>query len=698
MSLTSVLAYIQAAFAHVLETSWHASILVALILATQWMLRRRLAPAWRCGLWLLLLVRLLMPALPHSSVSLFSLAPPLAHHADDARLGETTRIIFGARAPEALANHSAPASSHIAVKEPGFNAATISQLVALIWLFGVLFVLARAIVGHRCFIQRLASDSEENSNPDLDELLHDCCRRIGIARPPDLIHTSAIKVPAVCGVVKPAILLPSGLAGRLSRQELTFVLLHELVHLKRRDVLSGWIVYVLNAVHWFNPVLWLAASRFRGDRELACDAHVLALTGRASWHDYGQTILALLDNLVVPMRSAGAVGLGTQSTLRLRIAAIADPVIAHSRLSPLGLLVMLALGCATLTSPKRPGGATATTASANTDGLVERIYDVQDLLGPTHRDDTDVKTTYDEFGWPSIAVKPQPTSSQLDATRHEKLDQLVSTVKKQIDPASWSGQTMNSISADQRTGQLIVSQSSANQEKIQELLQSMRASPDHLQVSLKTRFLTGEGINAALQQIGGEWQPRDGAEMWSKLLSPAEVERVLEAIRHDPKTTTLSAPRLILFNGQRAFVMVATSTAYIAEVSRIKAQDGSTAFDPLIKNVHSGIVLDAHVDVTDNGKSIALDVRPHVARLLSLEKVLAPGSEAGKGPFIQLPRVSTSTLATKVSVPDQQTVVMRITPQLKSAPGPSTHPATTATDDVTPTICLFNPAIIRPSN
>jgi hypothetical protein len=223
----------------------------------------------------------------------------------------------------------------------------------------------------------------------------------------------------------------------------------------------------------------------------------------------------------------------------------------------------------------------------------------------------------------------------------------------------------------------------------------MRQSPDYIQVQLKTRFLTGSGIEQALRETGGEWQKRDGAEAWSKSLSPEQVNTLLAAIEHDPETTTLSAPRVMMFNGQRAFVMISTSTAYVGEVQRIKTRDGTNAFDPVIKTVNSGVVLDARVNVTGDGKSVALDLHPHVARLLSLEPVLATGGEAGKGPFIQVPRLSTATLHASTTVANDQTVVMRVTPKLKSGSAPATQPTTAA--DTPPTIILFNPSVIRPS-
>jgi hypothetical protein len=92
----------------------------------------------------------------------------------------------------------------------------------------------------------------------------------------------------------------------LSRAELRFVFLHELVHLKRCDVLAEWLLTVLQVGQWFNPLVWVAAGRCRADREVACDAAVLALSGESARADYGHTILRLAAEIPFRPRAVTA--------------------------------------------------------------------------------------------------------------------------------------------------------------------------------------------------------------------------------------------------------------------------------------------------------------------------------------------------------------------------------------------------------
>jgi hypothetical protein len=81
------------------------------------------------------------------------------------------------------------------------------------------------------------------------------------------------------------------------------------VHVKRRDVLLNWLLIGVQALHWFNPAVWLALRRLRADRELVCDAAVLALLKPAERHAYGSTLIKLAEQLPQVGRSPLAPGL-----------------------------------------------------------------------------------------------------------------------------------------------------------------------------------------------------------------------------------------------------------------------------------------------------------------------------------------------------------------------------------------------------
>jgi hypothetical protein len=119
-----------------------------------------------------------------------------------------------------------------------------------------------------------------------------------------LRETEALSVPTLAGLVRPAIWMPRAWLAQLSDAELRHVLLHELGHARRRDLLVQWLFSLAVCVHWFNPLAWLAARCARADREMACDAWVLARSQNVAPDEYGATLLKTLALLREPLRLA----------------------------------------------------------------------------------------------------------------------------------------------------------------------------------------------------------------------------------------------------------------------------------------------------------------------------------------------------------------------------------------------------------
>ncbi len=131
-----------------------------------------------------------------------------------------------------------------------------------------------------------------------------------------LIITPDETEPAVCRVWKPVILLPQAIANHLDDGELEAIMLHELVHIRRRDNLVGNLQMAICAMLWFHPLVWLISSKLFDERELACDEEVLRL--RAAPETYAAGILKVV-RFSMGWRVAGVTGAGNGSNLRRRI-------------------------------------------------------------------------------------------------------------------------------------------------------------------------------------------------------------------------------------------------------------------------------------------------------------------------------------------------------------------------------------------
>src|SRR2546425_510959 len=148
-----------------------------------------------------------------------------------------------------------------------------TTLVLPVWLSGVGAVLILLAIGMAriMWLDRV-------TRPVQDEawliLVDELSLELGLHRHVRLLQSKGPAMPMTWGIRRPAILLPAE-AEDWTAERRRDVLLHELAHVKRHDFLIQLIARIACAVYWFHPLVWLAATRLREERERACDDHVL---------------------------------------------------------------------------------------------------------------------------------------------------------------------------------------------------------------------------------------------------------------------------------------------------------------------------------------------------------------------------------------------------------------------------------------
>jgi beta-lactamase regulating signal transducer with metallopeptidase domain len=163
------------------------------------------------------------------------------------------------------------------VPEKSFNWITLIQLI---WTGGMLLVLTRFLTGIIITISiRKKALPVEKGN--IFDSARSCAQDIGLKRNFRLFLSSRTKVPLTFGWVSPVVILPEGLLDQ-SAGSIKIVLLHELAHIKRYDVLITVITHAASIIYWFNPLVWFSLKRLYIDRESASDDYVLGAGIKAS--------------------------------------------------------------------------------------------------------------------------------------------------------------------------------------------------------------------------------------------------------------------------------------------------------------------------------------------------------------------------------------------------------------------------------
>jgi beta-lactamase regulating signal transducer with metallopeptidase domain len=255
-----------------------------------------LLPAWRVPAWPR------VAALP--AVSVDAVARPPAPNG-----GAVTP-------PAAAAPRAAPPVAEQFRLRPGWT-----TLLLPLWLAGMTLVLAALVVA-LARIAWIARTAFPVRDPAWHASVSALARSLAITRPVRLLRAAGSAMPMTWGLFRPVILVPAD-ADLWSAERRRDVLLHELAHVKRYDFATQLLTRIACACYWINPLVWLAATRLRVERERACDDHVLRAGTLAS--DYAGHLLAIARSLhVAPGAGLASVAMARPSQLAGRLLDVLD--------------------------------------------------------------------------------------------------------------------------------------------------------------------------------------------------------------------------------------------------------------------------------------------------------------------------------------------------------------------------------------
>lgn len=386
-----------------IRSTVRAGVLILLILAVQSLLRAKVSARWHCWFWVLLVVQMAMPWAPPSRVSLFNLIPYAARpERVQAALPEGDRPGFAATPAGAAADETtaaadvatgagaagadaAPAAPGGAPHPPGL-ALTAAEVAGWIWLAGAAGMTLWVLLGSGRLWRAVRSQRPLTDQKTLD-LLEACKARMRVRTPLVIVPTDSISTAAIFGFLRPRLLLPRSLIETAGEQELRCIFLHELAHLKRHDIPLGWLTAILQILHWFNPLVWVAFSRMRADRELACDALALSSLPSEESREYGRSIVSLLERFSQRRRLPALAGiLESKSQLKRRITMIARSEKGSYRWSAFAVAALVALGGLTLTSARAGSGASRADSEAPAKEFVQLLVREQFEKATEHFD------------------------------------------------------------------------------------------------------------------------------------------------------------------------------------------------------------------------------------------------------------------------------------------------------------------------
>lgn len=259
-------------FISILEISLFTSPVILIIILLTPVLNKRYFAKWKYYIWMIIAIRLVIPFhinMPYQK-SIFSIPSQI-----------TTPI---------TKNNNTSVPINLYTQNSSINI-TLLDIISCIWLAGftiflftnlfICFYYKRQIIQKGIYIK---DNYILQQLSDLKDELHIKCK-IHIIQYPDIAS------PMVTGFFHPVLILPD---CQYKKKELFFILKHELVHIKHHDIFFKLLFLTSNAIHWFNPIVYIMQKEASISMELSCDEKVVTGTTYHTHKIYTETLLSVL--------------------------------------------------------------------------------------------------------------------------------------------------------------------------------------------------------------------------------------------------------------------------------------------------------------------------------------------------------------------------------------------------------------------
>ena len=314
------------------------AILVGVLSGLDWLIRHRARAALRHGLWMLVVIKLLLP------VDLLS-PTAIAYWAAPWLVTPAVRVPRVAAGSATVVSEVSHVVGPVGLKTamPAHPKLQLAGGLLLVWVVGcgawAIWVLLRSRE-----VARPVRDSDEAPEA-LRAVLAETAAGLGLrSKLPRLCLTDTAQGPALCGLFRPVILLPRGLSEQIEAESLRQVLRHELIHLQRWDLAWNLLQVCVQIAWWWNPLVWFANARIRSLREAAVDEAVMLEPGS---DDYPATLVAVARYCAVPPRMPmaflGVLESGGRLEARVR-RLLERPLPRSARLGWVGCVTVLVAG------------------------------------------------------------------------------------------------------------------------------------------------------------------------------------------------------------------------------------------------------------------------------------------------------------------------------------------------------------------
>lgn len=344
---------------YLLETSIIGSFLVLIILLLRFIFKNKIKKSIIYYLWIILIIKLLIPIGPESKLSIFNLVNVKNLNYETVnnvdinnnilnQNNELNEINTAIQEENTSTNEEINNNSNIKINsneettELKKKNKSVEKILFLIWISGTLSILLLKLMIYIRFKKSINNEYRNNFNYKYNMDISKELKLLNIKRNIKVIVTDKSITPSLIGIINPKILIPKIILKDIEKNELRYIILHELCHYKRKDIFILWLSIFASSINWFNPIINLGMKIMKEDCELACDEMVLDNIEDSEKTYYGKTIINIIEAISIKNKMIGTTSIITsKKSIKERIKIIAKNKKFNFKNIILGIVIII---------------------------------------------------------------------------------------------------------------------------------------------------------------------------------------------------------------------------------------------------------------------------------------------------------------------------------------------------------------------
>lgn len=350
--------FINLVFKAILISSAMGSFLAIIIMSIKKLFKNKLSASWHYYIWILLIVRLAIPYSYQSPLSIFNIFTKTTTNIEvSANIPIINNKIEQSNVNSNTNTNNAATINPIAVsseniKDVKSRDIDLFNIASIIWFIVMLIALLFIFIFNLIFNKRLRNQEVCKDTETLN-ILNSCQVMTSIKGYIPIKYSSNISGVSLYGTFNPQILISSKIIHKFTDEQKKHIFLHELIHLKYKDILINSIMLILVAFNWFNPIIWYSFYKMQQDCELACDERVLHYLQPNCYNNYGGTIINMAGLFSKSHNLFNGAGLvSNKSNLKNRISLINSFKGKSLKWSLIGVSIISLIALVCLVNPK----------------------------------------------------------------------------------------------------------------------------------------------------------------------------------------------------------------------------------------------------------------------------------------------------------------------------------------------------------